>query len=155
MNTARRVIEAAQAPGANLTSEEINQAYLNDYTGNLGVVKSVYLGPYTGSSDKNGHKYLALIDGEADDFAANDERWMVTHVFVSTGGKNRRPDALEVEFAGVCDFASDDRKAAEDFFNKEAHVKGGGEIKPLHPELAAGYKAAAAHFDQQDAKRRQ
>lgn len=114
-----RLIEGTE-DGANLTSQEISTAYLNDYTGNLGLLKSVYLGPSSKS-----HQYLALMDG-----GEGDEEFYVTHLFVSKGSPSAGPEALQVEFSGDSVFSSKDRKAAEDYFNKEAHVKGGGKIKP-------------------------
>jgi len=125
-NLVERLLEDLN-DGANLTVPELEQVYLNTYTGDLGLKDAFYVGPTEGS----GHRYLALMDG-GDMVEDTDEQWSVTNIFVQKKG-----DALEMEFSGHPNFSSGSFKQAKDFFNKESHLKGGGKVKP-------GAKPAAA-----------
>jgi hypothetical protein len=117
-NLVERLLEDLN-DGANLTLPELEQVYLNDFTGDLGLANAFYVGP-----TESGHHYLALMDG-GDMVEDTDEQWSVTDIFVKKKG-----DALSLEFSGHPNFSSGTREEAEDFFNKESHLKGGGKLKP-------------------------
>jgi hypothetical protein len=106
--------------GANLTAQELQQIYLKDFNGDLGILKLAYTGKSDG--DKS-HRYLALFRNDLVD-EGNPEAWYVTDIYVTP-----KEDGLHLDFGGAPTFEAPERKAAEDWLDKEAHVKGGGKIK--------------------------
>lgn len=156
-NLVARLLEDAN-DGANLTKQELQTIYLNDYTGDLGLVDVVYLGPSPSdaTSEKGGgppspvrpksHEYLALMD--AGDMAEDGEQWLVTHLYVQKGSPSAGPDQLTMEFAGAPMFASSSQKTARDFFNKESHMRG-------HRKAVAAGKQASRDAAENEAWREQ
>jgi hypothetical protein len=155
-NLVDRLLEDAN-DGANLTKQEIVAIFHKDYTDDMGLVDLAYLGPSeSGDTTEKGagpptsarpksHKYLGLFDNL--DFS-EDGKWCVTHIFVDHG-----PNGLRVEFSGAPDFDSDDEQAARNFFNKEAHVKGGGKVQPKPRELTSNSQGEHEIWRQQHAER--
>jgi hypothetical protein len=106
--------------GANLTPQELQQIYLKDFNGELGVLKLAYTGK---GDDGKSHRYLGLFRNENVD-EGNPEAWYVTDIYV-----NAKEDGLHLDFGGSPTFEAPDRKTAEDWLDKESHMKGGGKIK--------------------------
>lgn len=132
---ARLVIEAAVPDAANLTPDQLQAAYAVDFTGDMGLRRAEYLGPH-----QDGGQYLVLVHDDQHDL------WTVTHAFVTPN----RDGVLALDFPGVPLFDSKDEAAAETFFAKEAHLRGGGGVKPrpkprYNPNGDRPYQAPPGH----------
>jgi hypothetical protein len=114
-NFAERLLTDNHEEGANLTRDELNRIYLNDYTGDFGLAKASYRGKSDSGED---HSYLALF--HIPDSEDPGETWTVTDLYVG-----KKPDGqLTIDFGGSPLFSSADRATAEAWFAKESHMKG-------------------------------
>jgi hypothetical protein len=125
-NFAERLLTDNHEEGANLTHDELQQIYLQDYTGDLGLLKSTYVGK--GASGD--HRYLGLFQNDMAE--GTEEEWYVTDIYVGLGkvgpeGSNR----LSMDFGGSPIFTAKTRPEAEEWLAKESHMKGGGNVKPV------------------------